>query len=162
MCLCGCTCLHVFFKDHFWFPCRENVSIRLLTLSEVVSFGLPHNASVWILDKSDWRTHYSLYCGLSQRKGAEINWKNLFSFLLLSSQILTYWTVLFIRVTWDQSAPGLYFFPLEGFCCSHGSVRHPMTKKRANNLNSSLFLCKVCSVRFSNEMCLHSQNGVGY
>lgn len=104
--------------------------------------------------QSDLRTHCLLYFGLSQTRGAEINWKNTFFSLSLGGQSLAYWKVLFTKYTEDQSAPYLHWF-----CWSHGSLRHSL---RANNLNLSLFLCKVCSVRFSNEVCLHSQNGVGY
>lgn len=41
-------------------------------------------------------------------------------------------------------------------------MRPPISKKRANNLNLSLFPCKVCLAKFSIEACLHSQNGPWY
>lgn len=59
----------------------------------------------------------------------------------------------------NQSAITEYFIHRKGLICSsHGRLRRP---HRANNLDWLLFLCKVCSVILSNEVCLHSQNGVG-
>lgn len=143
----------VFFKDLFWFPCRKQKAlIWLLTSSEVVFLsGLPYSA-VWISDTSDWGTHGLLYFGPSQTTRAEINRKKLFSSVSSGSRILAYWTFLFTKGGKVRTVcPTCFFFSSK----SHGSWRHPATKERANNLILSLFLCKVCSAKFINEVCLH-------
>lgn len=121
-----------------------------------VSFALPHNVSVWILDTSDWRTHCLLYFGLSQTRRAEINRRNLFSSLSLGGQRLAYWTLVFAKFTNDQSATRLCFLPLkDGFWYPEATNDN----EKISNINVSLFLCKVCSVRFC--MCVYPKLGLG-
>lgn len=121
----GYTCLSVFFKDCFWFPCREDVLICPWASSSV-TFLHPHNGSVWILEMCDWRTLCLLYLVLSQTRRVEIN-----RFFSLSSgrpnsallNILTCKTRLHHVCT--------FFLREECVCCSYGSFRHPLTQEES-------------------------------
>lgn len=136
----------------FWFPCRENVLICLLTLSSVVF--LLHCLTMLVSEQwTQMIEETSAYCfGLAQTGGAEINRKkNLFSFCLLG-QSNSGWLNMLI-----YSTPSYTQTRLPHLCTciwKELSVLQPWHLKAFDHKDEG----EVCLVCFSVKVHLQSQN----